>query len=269
MYSKLMLAVLLLAVVNAARAGVEMDMVTSDTDGAGTETMKIYAQAGMVRMDDNSKSARERVSMIFRNQELIVLNHKDQGYMVLDEATMAKIGGQIDTAMQQMQAQLANMPAEQRAMVEQMMKGQMGGMMGGNAEPPPVPSVQKTGSGAWQSGPCTEYAVLLSGVKTQEICAAALGDIDGADEMMRAFRAMAAFLQKIAASMPGPMAASMADNPMGLMDQIQGFPVRTRDFADGELRSETTLDAVVERDLDETLFDIPDGYKRQDPFSGR
>ena len=266
---RLMLGLVVLAAAASARAGVEMDMVTKDAGDASVETMKIFAQSGMVRMDETGKSARDQVSMLFRDQEFVVLNHRDQSYMVLDEATMTKVGGQIDAAMQQIQAQLASMPAEQRAMMEQMMKGQMGGMMGGRAEPPPAPTVQKTGVGVWQSGPCTEYSVLQAGVKIQEICAAALGDIDGAPEMMRAFTDMAAFLQKVVASMPGPMADTMANNPMGLMDQIQGFPVRTRDIVNGQLRAETTLDAVVERDLDDTLFDIPVGYKRQDPFAGR
>lgn len=207
--------------------------------------------------------------MLFRNQEFVVLNHQERTYLVLDEAMMTRLGSQMDAAMQQMQAQLAGMPAEQRAMVEQMMQGRMGAMMGGGAEPKPAPTAQETGVGVWQSGPCTEYAVSRGGVKIQEICAAALGDIDGAQEMMQAFTDMAAFLQKVIAAMPGPMAEAMVNNPLGLMDQIQGFPVRTRDIVNGQVRAETTLDAVVERDLDSALFDIPADYKRTASIAGR
>lgn len=269
-YSRLMLAPLVLIAATPVYAGAEMDMVTKDASGVTIETMKVFAQAGMIRMDDNGNSPNERSSVLFRDQEFVMLSHNDRSYMILDEATMARVGSEVDAAMQQMQAELAGMPPEQRAMVEQMMKGQMGGMMGGQeAPPPPPPTIQKIGSGEWKSESCTQYAVYDGGQKTQEICAAPLGDVDGSDEMMRAFKNMAAFLRKIAESMPGPMAASMAENPMGFMEQIQGFPVRTVQFENGQVSTETTLESVIDRALEEALFGIPADYTRQDPFAGR
>jgi len=170
--------------------------------------------------------------------------------------------------MEQMRAQLADMPPEQRAMVEQMMQGQMAAMMGSEEEALAT-RVEKIGSGSWQSGPCTEYAVYEGEQKTQQICAAPLGEVEGADEAMAAFRNMAKFINSLAESMPGPLGESMAENPMGLIDQIHGFPVRTVDYVDGQANSETTLSTVEGRDLDPGLFEVPAGYTRQDPFAGK
>ena len=68
---------------------------------------------------------------------------------------------------------------------------------------------------------------------TQQICAADLDDIDGSEEMIDAFRSMAAYI----------------------------------DYDNGVKTSVSTVDSVVEQDLDATLFAAPDGYTLRDPFS--
>lgn len=258
----------LLLVSSAVHAGVEMDLVTTNATGTVTEQMKLYAQSGNIRMEDAGGSSGEDMSMIFLGTEFIVVDHANQTYIVMDEAMMAQVGTQIDAAMQQMQAQLANMPPEQAAMVEQMMQGQMAGMMGGGDETP-APIVQQTGSGQWQGSACTQYSVLEAGEMTQMICAAPLDDVDGADEAMQAFESMAVFITTLADSMPGGMGDAMAENPMGMMDQIDGFPVITVEFLNGEVLAETTLESVVEADLAADLFSPPEGYAQQDPFAGQ
>ena len=249
-------------------AGVEMDLVTKDAAGAVTGQMKLYAQSGNIRMENVGGSSGEDMSMIFLGSEFIILDHANQKYVVMDEAMVAEVGTQVDAAMQQMQAQLASMPPEQRAMVEQMMQGQMAAMMGTDDDTP-APSVEETGSGQWQGAACTQYSVYEGGEKTQEVCAAPLAAVEGADEAMQAFESMAIFITSLADSMPGSLGAAMAENPMGLVDQFDGFPVRTVDFSGGEVLSETTLESVIEKNLDPALFVAPDGYTRRDPFSGQ
>ena len=265
---KWLLVVIVLAVATPLYAGVEMTLDTKDATGAVTESVKLYAQSGKIRMQDIGDASGKDMSMIFVGQEFIVVDHDDKSYIVMDEAMVQEMGVKVNAAMEQMRAQLADMPPEQRAMVEQMMQGQMAGMMGAEEESIPT-RVEEMGSGSWQSRPCTEYAVFEGDQKTQQICAAPLGEVEGADEAMAAFRNMAKFINSLAESMPGPLGESMAENPMGLMDQIDGFPVRTVDYVDGQVSSETTLSTVEGRDFDPGLFDIPDGYTKQDPFAGK
>jgi hypothetical protein len=249
-------------------AGVEMKLDTTDASGAITESVKLYAQSGKIRMEDTGDTSGQEMSMIFVGQEFIVVDHGDQSYIVMDEVMVQEMGVKVNAAMEQMRAQLADMPPEQRAMVEQMMQGQMAGMMASEKESLPT-RVEEIGSGSWQSGPCTEYAVFEGEQKTQQICAAPLGEVEGADEAMAAFKNMAKFINSLAESMPGPLGESMAENPMGLIDQIDGFPVRTIDYVDGQVSSETTLSSVADSDLDPALFAIPEGYTQQDPFAGK
>lgn len=247
-----------------SHAGVSMELVTTDASGQETGRLSFVAQSDRIRMDDKGDGARN--SMIFLGDSFIVLDHKRKNYVVMDEAFINEVSTQMSDAMKEMEKQLASLPPEQRAMAEQMMKGQMGQMMGQQQEAPP-PRVESMGAGNWQDFDCEKFAVYEGGEKTQEVCAAELNDIDGAAEMMQAFRGMASFMTKMTESLP--MRDSVSMNPGELMDQIKGFPVHTIDYSNGAAVSETSLESVTEQDLDDGLFVVPEGYKREDPMRRR
>jgi len=251
---------------SAAHAGVVMDLVTRDASGTVTDRARIYAQSEKVRMEEGGNGDAE-ATMIFLGDRFMYIDHSDKSYVVMDEAMLDEVSAKMDAAMKEMEAQLASMPPEQRAMVEQMMKGQMQGMMGQQGEETPPPRVEAIGSGEWQSRDCKEYAVYEGGEKKQQICAAALDDVEGADEVIDAFRSMAAYITKMTESLP--MRPAGQSNPGELMDQIDGFPIHTVDYANGQIVQEVSLDSVEEQDLDDELFGAPEGYRKQDPFRGR
>lgn len=264
MNNLLILSVLFVA--PSAYAGAVMDMVTRDAAGQETGRSKIFAQSNMIRMDI-VESGQSDGSMIFLGDKLMYLDHADKSYIVMDEAMFKDVSAKINDAMAEMEKQLAGMPPEQRAMVEQMMKGQMQGMMPEQSAPEPAFNVKPLGSGKWQSYDCEKYAVFDGAKKTQEVCAAGLDDIDSADEVMQAFRGMAEYITRMAESLP--MIADGGLNPGELMDQIDGFPVHTIDYANGKVVGESSLESATEQDLDPGLFAAPDGYRPQDPFAGR
>ncbi len=84
--------------------------------------------------------------------------------------------------------------------------------------------------------------------KVQDICAAELDDVDGADEVIETFRNMAAYMTKMTESMP--MGSDDDINPGELMNEIDGFPVHTIDYENGTVMGETSLDSVTEQDFD-------------------
>jgi len=254
----------LLWVTSLANAGVVMDMVTRDSAGVETQRTKIYAQEKKVRMEEGGGGD---ATMIFLGDRFMYIDHDEKTYIVMDEAMLEEMSAKMNEAMKEMEAQLAGMPPEQRAMVEEMMKGQMQGMMGQQGEEAPPPRIEAGGSSKWQSRKCKEYAVFEGDEKTQDICASELDDVDGADEAIEAFRGMAAYMSKMFESMP--MRSSSQPNPGELMDQIDGFPVHTIDYENGAKIRETSLDSVEEQDLNDDLFKAPEGYRQQDPFRGR
>ncbi len=59
----------------------------------------------------------------------------------------------------------------------------------------------------------------------------------------------------------------MADNPFQMMNEIEGFPVVTRQFEHGRATEETALKSATREALDDELFAPPAGYEEIDPFS--
>ena len=94
-----------------------------------------------------------------------------------------------------------------------------------------------------------------------------MDEIDGADELIEAFRNMAAYMTKLTESMP--MGAKDRTNPGELMEQIDGFPINTIYYENGSVVRKESLDSVTEQDLEPGMFAAPEGYRREDPFGGR
>lgn len=262
--SRLILTVVLAALSSTAQAGVVMDLVSRDAGGQETDRSKIYAQDGMLRMDQGADADS---AMIFLGDRFLYVNHREKSYIVMDEAMVQEVSAKISDAMKEMEAQLANMPPEQRAMVEQMMQGNMKDMMEEQGAAAPKPRVERMGASKWQSYKCRQYAVYEGPDKTQQVCAAKLDDVAGADEAIEAFIGMAAYMRKMSESMPMFRDAGM--NPGELMDQFDGFPVHTIDYRNGKVLQETSLDAVSEQGLDAEVFTAPEGYRREDPMRSR
>lgn len=262
--SKCVLFLVLASLTPLVQAGVVMDMVSRDASGQETDRAKIYAQSGMLRLDQGTDAD---TAMIFLGDRFLYVNHADKSYIVMDEAMVQEVSAKVSDAMKQMEAQLANMPPEQRAMVEQMMQGQMKGMMGEQGASAPKSRVESMGSSKWQSYACKQYAVYEGSEKTQQVCAAKLDDVAGADEAIEAFIGMAEYSRKMAESMP--MLSNDGLNPGELMNQIDGFPVHTIDYNNGQVQGETSLDSVIEQDLEKDLFAAPVGYRREDPLGPR
>ena len=263
-HAKSLVFLSLFLVSSVAEAGVAMNLVSRDAAGQVTEHNQVYVQSKMLRMDQGGDNPTS--SMIFLGDRFVYVDHKDKSYIVMDEAMLNEVSAKISEAMREMEAQLANMPPEQRAMVEQMMQGRMSGMMP-PADEAPKPRIESKGKKEWQSYSCRQYVVYDAGQKTQEICAATLDDVAGADEVVEAFIGMAAYMRKMTESMP--MMANEGFNPGELMAEIEGFPVHTVDYLNGQAVVETSLDSVDERKLDPALFTAPDSYQRKDPFGSR
>jgi hypothetical protein len=80
---------------------------------------------------------------------------------------------------------------------------------------------------------------------------------------------MARFVKKLSESLPGPLGSSFNEHPGMVAELIDGFPVRTVEFQMGKPVSEVLLEAIREEALPDAKFEVPGGYKLQDPFAAR
>jgi hypothetical protein len=251
----------LAALIAPALAGVVVEMERKDLASGQTEPAdKIFAQGTKIRMEPSGASQ----AIIFRNEELLIINHNEKTYYRFDRESLQALSKQMDAAMEQMEAQLANMPAEQRAMMEKMMKERMGGNPFGGED---LPKPEMKAEGVEQVGEysCKKYALYRGDQKTLEILAAPASEVGEAGQAMEAFQAMARFSSEVLSSFrKGPL-AGLAENPLKVMDQIDGFPVLSRVFENGVAVSETILKSAEGQDLADDLFEAPKGYRLVDP----
>jgi len=252
-----------------ANPGVVMEIEVKDLTSGGTpEVMTARIEGTNARMQVVSGGQGVPGEVIFRGDrsEMLMIDHGQKSYVVMDEATIERLAGQLGDAMKQMEAALANVPPEQRAMVEQMMRGR--GMGAAAAAPRPAPELRRTSERAEHSGFSTvKYEVLVEGRKTREFWVTDWNNIDGFQEAQPAFEAMAAMMKRLLDVLAQSPLGNLADMDTGgyeYMTELGGFPVLTREFGStGELETETTLRSIRRESIPASEFQPPEGYRQQ------
>jgi hypothetical protein len=216
---------------------------------------KIWFDGGRMRSTDAGGDG-----AIFKDQKLYGLDAGKKSYTVVDKAAMDRMGGQLGEMRKKMEAQMANMTPEQRAMMEQMM-GKMGGA--GAGKQPAKRDVTSTGRSETVGGfKCALWEVKVDGVKEQELCAAAPGSLPGGTEMMKTMREMGEMLKGLTEGL-GSMAKRTAADAWADLAKINGIPILTRDFEDGKATSETRLSVIRSESVPGSMFEVPAGYKER------
>jgi hypothetical protein len=239
-----------------AWSGVVIEM---DSPGPAGEvsTDVMYAQGKMLRMDSSNRPGGE-MSMIFRGDELLMVEREKNRCQRIDEQGVREMSEQLGGMMAQMQEELAKMPPEQRKMMEKMMKDRMPGGMGEEAPPRRLEKGDTETVGDYTCKITTAYS---GDDKLWEVCAAARSAVPEYSEASDAFEAMAEFTESLREmAMKGPM-ANLLQTPFSDMAEFDGVPVRVRAYQRGRLVSESTLKSVTRRDFDDDWFAAPKGCK--------
>ncbi|MEM7501947.1 MAG: DUF4412 domain-containing protein [Pseudomonadota bacterium] len=221
-----------------------------------------------LRMDMEGMEEGDQGSMVFKSDlnEMMAIDHARKEFYIIDEATMQGMANQMGSAMQQMQAALADLPPEQRAMAEQMMQ-QRFGAMGAGAPEEPQTSVSRTGGSDTVNGfDCEVFEVSQDGRRISELCVADWGDIEGGSDVADSMQNMARFFENLRDmfAQAGAGFMDMSGDMFAHMQEMDGFPVRTRSYDDtGSLENETVILSSEESTLDAAVFAAPEGYRQQ------
>ena len=209
--------------------------------------------------------AGQNTDAIYRGdrREMVIVNHGSKSYMVMDEKTMSQLAGRMSQAMSQMEQMMQSMPPEQRARMEEMMKGR-GMPMPSQAAAPA--EVRSTGETATHSGfSTTKYEIYRDGRKIQELWVTPWNNIDGFAEARPVFESMAEFFEGMVASL-GPLGGGAAADGQAFryMRELAGFPVVTQNFDEGGApTSRSTLLAVRRETIPAARFQPPADYQQQ------
>jgi hypothetical protein len=230
-------------------------MVEQETRNGKTSTNQIQIDKTHIRTETHAQA--ETMAFVFdeRAQTARVINLDKKTYMELDRSLMQQQQQQLG----QLQEQLKNMPPEQRALLEQVMRGR-GGPTAGAPAPVKI-EYKQTGSDRVGQWSCTKYEGYRAQQKVMEVCAVdpkefgvTLADFDVAKHL-------AEFLSGFM-----PQAADqivVAGDPAA--QGFSGVPARRTVYVNGKVESVSEIKEVRREAIPASAFEVPAGFRRENP----
>lgn len=242
----------------AASAGVYVELVDHDIRADKTElSQKIYVQGGNGRFVDAEGHA-----TLIRNGTFYIIDDSDKTFVMFDKATMEQLAKKISEQMEKMKEQLAQLPPEQRAQMEQMMPGMAGGDRKWTVEAIDTGKSDKVDGRA-----CRLWDIKRDGELDDQICVVAYSALPGKENLQAMFANFAKVFEEMAKSVP--MLAGMMTNEFSAQSKVNGFPVRTRGYENGKLGDDQQVMKVWrEEAIPASMFEIPAGYKQKQMTMG-
>jgi hypothetical protein len=183
-----------------------------------------------------------------------ILNTDRKTYREIDGSQMERMRQQ----MTQLQEQLKNMPPEQRAMMEQMMRGR-GGMPGMASGPAERLTYRQTGSDKVGQWTCTKYEGFRGADKVSELCT-----VDPTQFGLTAadFAVAKEFVEFLTGLLP--QVADQAVMFGTVADQgFSGVPVRQTRFSDGRVESVSEVKEFRRETFPASTWEVPAGFQRE------
>jgi hypothetical protein len=237
------------------------------TAGGAPQTHQIQIEAHRMRAEVAGVGGRSQVIVFDGTHDvMMMIDDTNKTYSEITKADVEALSSQMSAAMSQMQDQLKNLPPEQRAQIEAMMRGRgMPGARGAGAAAPPKMQYKKTGTDHVGKWTCDKYEGFTDGEKKQDLCTVDPKVLGLSMADFAVTKDVANFFQKL---MPGNAAQMFRVGSME--DQgFSGVPVRSvTTVGTGSVTSE--IADVQRQSFPDTLFQAPAGYeKRPSPFTGR
>ena len=177
---------------------------------------------------------------------------------------MKQMAEQMSGMMAQMQAAMKNMPPEQRAMMEKMMKGKM--PQAAAAAPKTVYTAK--GSGSVNGFSCTKYEGDLSGVKESEVCAALPAQIKLTPADLQIFEKMKQFSSSSLSALANSPVKISVPSGYGFEEGYEGLPIQKTDFENGQATKRSELKSITRTNFTDADFSLGDAKKVELPIPG-
>ena len=254
-------AILMIIFYSPLQAGEIIEVMTKDLNGSETKegVMQFLFSNGFIKMKSD-----QNTEMIFNNsaKNMTIISHDQKSYMVMDQNSVSSMKNQINQAMEQA---LANVPAEQRGMVEKMMKQRIPQMAPPQVtqEAPKTDIRLTTRNDTINGYDCVFYEAYRNEQKQGEYCVSEWSELDASDNIETSFKNMSEFMEGMLEQFSDMAPIRMDNNPFSYMKDIGGFPVFSRQYTNGKIIQETTLSSITESSIDDAVFQAPEGYQTE------
>ncbi len=245
-----------------ALADVTIVMSTGKPGEKDRTTGTMYATADkLATVWQQGKDKSSGAHMIFdaEKQTLWMIDDKDKSYTIIDKATLDQMAKQLDQVDSRMKEAMANLPPEQRQMMEKQMaklKGDAGPEQGER-------KVTKTGESKSVSGfSCARFDVSRGGTVESRIWAAPLGAVKVSEADMAVFTKMGKMFESMTSRLS--QFAKGTANPWSEGGEIDGVPILSERMEDGKVAHETLIESITHDAPPAGVFDVPAGYKKKE-----
>jgi hypothetical protein len=246
-----------LLVLSFAHAGVYMEGTDTNRMQNQESTTKIYVDKDRLRVE-TTEEGRSMVIIFRQDKNLFwVVDNDESEYREMTKEDLQKMKMQLDEGMKKMQEQLKNLPPEQRKMMESMMPATM------NVKKLEQSVYSKVESGVKiNSWTCDHYVGKVDDQKKQDVWATDWSQTGISADDLQAFRGMGEFFKSLAPDMTDVF--KLGDEEFEKQGGYAGIPIKTIDYQNGKVFSEFVVNQIVKKDLDQNLFEIPQGYEKVD-----
>jgi hypothetical protein len=231
-------------------------IVEKTTVGDKPQIHQIQIESTRMRTESSGANGEKQVMVFDGTKQVLDIIYLDKKtYTEMTKDDVEKMGGQLSDAMAQMQKQMANLPPAQRAQMEAMMKGRMGGA--GAAAAPKV-QYKKTGTDTVGKWTCDKYEGFDNGQKTSEVCTVDPKVLGFAASDFEISRQLGEFFKKMMPASAGQMFSLGTVADQG----FSGVPVR-RTFTIGERQVTTEITEVSRQNFPDSSYAVPAGFEKQ------
>lgn len=213
------------------------------------------------RMTLHSEADGKATQFVFRGDKKLVwmIEPVSHSYMEIDEASVKALAAQVGPMIAHMQERMAELPPEQRAEMEKILNIPAQGTV-----VQPKVELRRSGDKEKIAGyDCVRWDVLHDGAKTAEVWATNWKAAGTTKQDFAVLRQLTAFLETLHAASPATRNLSNNGELIRELDRVDGFPVRIRQFEDGMLASESTVESIDTKPIAATAFEVPAGYSKQ------
>jgi hypothetical protein len=194
-------------------------------------------------------------------KEMLMIDQKERSYMRMDKTSFDKIKQQLDKARKQMEAQMANMPPQQREMIQKMMGDKLNMFSTPKANKTKFVETGRTDKAAGYTCKVTEYFV--NDKKKTEFCVTPQSEIKGAKDIYQAMKNMSAMFNELYQSLSQSFPMISQTNPFSEIEKLGGYPLIITDFDSGAANERNELRSLESRSFNKSLFLPPKGFREK------
>jgi hypothetical protein len=247
-----------------ASAGVVLEMEEREP---GTETVVsriVYRlEAGRLRIETRGQDDEETIVLFHADRPVAwILRPAEGTYYEFTPETVAALRRRMEEAEERMAAELAKMPPDQRRAFEEMME-RLGHEMG-----TPVPANTRVAGRGEKVGTfaCTRYQLLRGEELEAEVWTTPPESAQLHSEEFRTLEALSRLLAPLGEAGPVQPLGGLGNQTSG--EEVEGLPVRSLSYSEGEAYREEILIRTTRQELDGGLFELPAGLRRVEPDEG-